>query len=160
MRAIATGFLLLIVACLAWPPVQAQLYKWTDEQGRIHYSDKAPDQDKAKAAVIKIESYAGPAVVSTLEKSTPAAQSSQPAAAKGRVKLLTTTWCGYCRQARAYLTSRGIPFEDLDVEKSAQGKQEYRELRGRGVPIILVGNQRMNGYSQAQLDIMLRTAGH
>jgi glutaredoxin len=160
MRAVATGLLLLIVACLACPQAQAQLYKWTDEQGRIHYSDQAPDQDKAKAAVIKIESYTGPAVVSTLEKSAPAAQANQPTAAKGRIKLLTTSWCGYCRQARAYLNSRGIPFEDLDVEKSAQGKQEYRELNGRGVPIILVGNQRMNGYSQAQLDTMLRTAGH
>jgi len=160
MRAVATGLLLLIVACLAWPPAQAQLYKWTDEQGRIHYSDQAPDKDKTKAAVIRIGSYSGPAVVSTLKKSVPAAQANQPAAAKGRIKLLTTSWCGYCRQARAYLNSRGIPFEDLDVEKSAQGKQEYRELEGRGVPIILVGNQRMNGYSQAQLDTMLRTAGH
>jgi len=26
MRAVATGLLLLIVACLAWPPAQAQLY--------------------------------------------------------------------------------------------------------------------------------------
>ena len=160
MRTAATGLLLLITVCLAWPPAQAQLYKWTDEQGRIHYSDQAPDQDKMKAAVIKIESYSGPAVVSTLEKSAPAAQANQPVAAKGRVKLLTTSWCGYCRQARAYLTSRGIPFEDLDVEKSAQGKQEYGELKGRGVPIILVGNQRMNGYGQAQLDTMLRAAGY
>ena len=160
MRAVATGLLLLIVACLAWPAAQAQLYKWTDERGRIHYSDKAPDHDKMKAAVIRIESYSGPAVVSTLEQSSPAAQANQPAAAKGRVKLLTTTWCGYCRLARAYLTNRGIPFEDLDVEKSVQGKQEYRELNGRGVPIILVGNQRMNGYSQARLETMLRTAGY
>jgi len=73
MRAVAAALLLLITACLAWPPAQAQLYKWTDEQGRIHYSDKAPDKDKAKAAVIKIESYSGPAVVSTLEKSAAAA---------------------------------------------------------------------------------------
>ncbi len=160
MRAATAGLLLLIPACLAWPPAQAQLYKWTDEQGRIHYSDKAPDHGKGKAAVIRIESYSGPAVVSTLEKSTPAAQAGQPTAAKGRVKLLTTSWCGYCRQARAYLNSRGIPFEDLDVEKSAQGQQEYRELRGRGVPIILVGDQRMNGYNQAKLDTMLRIAGH
>jgi hypothetical protein len=46
------------------------------------------------------------------------------------------------------------------VERSAQGKQEYRDLQGRGVPIILVGDQRMNGYSQARLDDMLRAAGH
>lgn len=158
----ALRLLLSIAACLAWLPEQAlaQLYKWTDEQGRIYYSDKAPDTDKSKAAVTRIETYTGPAVVSPVEKSARSAQANPPAAAKGHVKLLTTSWCGYCRQARAYLNSRGIPFEDLDVEKSAQGKQEYRDLRGRGVPIILVGDQRMDGYSQARLDTMLRAAGH
>ena len=49
---------------------------------------------------------------------------------------------------------------ELDVEKSAEGKQEYRELKGRGVPIILVGDQRMNGYDQARLEGMLRAAGY
>lgn len=160
MRVRRLLLLLPIAAFLGWSPAQAQLYKWTDAQGRIHYSDKAPEPDKSKAAVTRIETYAGPAVVSPLEKPGSSARSSPPAAAKGPVKLLTTSWCGYCRQARAYLNSRGIPFEDLDVEKSAQGRQEYRQLGGRGVPIILVGDQRMDGYSQARLDVMLRAAGH
>ena len=69
--------------------------------------------------------------------------------------MLTTTWCGYCRRARAYLNSKGIPFEDLDVERSTQGRQEYTVLKGRGVPIILVGNQRRDGYDQVGLERML-----
>lgn len=39
-------------------------------------------------------------------------------------------------------------------------KQEYTALKGRGVPIILVGSQRMDGYEQGALEAMLRTAGH
>jgi glutaredoxin len=145
--------LLLSVAALVSLPAFAQLYKWTDDKGVIHYSDKAPDKRDAKAVEITINSYSGPATVSTT--GVPAA-----AAAKAPVKMLATSWCGYCAKARAYLNSRGIPFEELDVEKSAQGKQEYRALKGRGVPIILVGNQRMNGYDQARLEGMLRAAGH
>jgi glutaredoxin len=109
---------LLVAGALVSLPAFAQLYRWTDDKGVIHYSDKAP------------------------------------------VKMLATSWCGYCARARAYLNSRGIPFEELDVEKSARGKQEYRALKGRGVPIILVGDQRMNGYDQARLEGMLRAGGH
>jgi len=153
MHTTAAKLSMLMAAGLLSLPASSQLYKWTDEQGRIHYSDKAPDKGNAKKIEIKINSYSGPAAVSSLGKAA-------PGAAKGRVKMLTTTWCGYCRQARAYLSSKGIPFEDLDVEKSAPGKQEYTALKGRGVPIILVGSQRMDGYDQAGLDSMLRAAGH
>ena len=93
-------------------------------------------------------------MVSTI-RSTPAATSAKAQ----RVRLLTTTWCGYCKKAAAFLRSRGTPFEELDVEKSSQGKREYDALGGRGVPIILVGEQRMDGYDQTTLTSMLANAG-
>jgi glutaredoxin len=151
MLRIALGF--LGVAALISSPALAQLYRWTDDKGTIHYSDKAPDKGTAKSVEVKINSYSGPATVS--RTGAPVA-----AAGKAQVKMLATSWCGYCARARAYLNSRGIPFEELDVEKSAQGKQEYRALKGRGIPIILVGNQRMNGYDQARLEGMLRSGGY
>ncbi len=132
--------------------VTAQLYKWTDDQGRVQYSDKAPDKG-AKKLDLNLNTYSGTPVVSGLGK--PAA-----GGAKGSVKLYTTTWCGYCTKARAHLKSKGIPYEDLDVEKSAQGKQEYASLKGRGVPVILIGNQRMDGFDPARMDTMLKAAGH
>src|SRR5262245_35923090 len=154
MRAMTFKLPLLCAAALLLSPAFAQLYKWTDDKGVIHYSDKAPPKGNAKAVEVKVNSYSGPATVTTTTGA-PAA-----AAAKPQVKMLATSWCGYCARARAYLNSRGIPFQELDVEKSAQGKQEYRELKGRGVPIILVGNQRMNGYDQGRLENLLRAAGY
>jgi glutaredoxin len=130
----------------------AQLYKWTDDQGRVQYSDKAPDKG-GKKVDLKVNSYSGAPVVSGLGK--PVANDT-----KGSVKLYTTTWCGYCAKARAHLKSKGIPYEDLDVEKSAQGKQEFAALKGRSVPVILIGSQRMDGFDPARLDTMLKAAGH
>jgi glutaredoxin len=130
----------------------AQLYKWTDAEGRVQYSDKAPDKG-VKKLDLKINTYSGAPVVSSLGK--PAA-----GGAKGSVKLYTTTWCGYCTKARAHLKSKGIQYEDLDVEKSAHGKQEYASLKGRGVPVILIGSQRMDGFDPARMDTMLKAAGH
>jgi glutaredoxin len=148
--------LFLSAAALIALPAFAQLYRWTDDKGTIHYSDKAPEKRDARAVEIKINSYSGPATVTTT--GAPAAAAAE--SAKASVKMLATAWCGYCAKARAYMKSRGIPFEELDVEKSAQGKQEYRALKGRGVPIILVGDQRMNGYDQGRLEAMLRAGGH
>ena len=40
------GFLLGIAMCFFLvPPVQAEVYKWTDEQGRVHYSDRPLTED-------------------------------------------------------------------------------------------------------------------
>jgi hypothetical protein len=36
------------------------------------------------------------------------------------------------------------------------GKTEFRRLGGAGVPIILVGDRRMNGFSAEQLNAMLK----
>jgi hypothetical protein len=48
MRTVAARLLLLMPGGLFSLPVCPQLYKWTDEQGRIHYSDKAPAKGTAK----------------------------------------------------------------------------------------------------------------
>ena len=64
-----------------------------------------------------------------------------------QVTMYSTSWCGYCRKARELFTRQGIPFKELDIEKSAQAKQEYYALNGRGVPLILIDNEQMTGFS-------------
>jgi glutaredoxin len=76
------------------------------------------------------------------------------------VKILTTTWCGVCKKAKAYLAGKGIYFSEYDVETSDIGRQEYKRLGGKGVPIILVGKQRMDGFSSSRLDEMLKNVGY
>ena len=136
-------------------PAVADMYKWVDETGKIHYTDSPPPGKKAQKLDLKINSIAGPPVVSAFKDS--AASTSNQTAAK--VRVYGATWCGYCKRAKAYLQARGTPFEDIDVERSAQGKAEFRALGGRGVPVILVGNQRMDGYREETLAGLLKQAG-
>jgi hypothetical protein len=63
-------------------------------------------------------------------------------------------------KAKAYLAGKDIYFSEYDVETSDIGKQEYRRLGGKGVPIILVGKQRMDGFSSSRLDRMLKNVGY
>jgi glutaredoxin len=76
------------------------------------------------------------------------------------VKLYATDWCGYCKQARQFFARNGIAYTELDVEKSEAAKAEYRSLGARGVPVILVGSARMNGYDEQQLMQMLKAGGY
>jgi len=46
-----------------------------------------------------------------------------------------------------------------DIEKSAAGNAEYRRLGGRGVPLIVVGTEKMSGFSERGLDALLARAG-
>ncbi|MFN0038732.1 MAG: DUF4124 domain-containing protein [Burkholderiales bacterium] len=144
---------LTLAVCLPFP-AGAELYKWVDQDGKVHYSDAPPPNRKSNRIELKNNSISGPPVVPEIRSTPPVA-----AATAERVRLLTAAWCGYCKKARAYLQARGTPFEELDVETSAQGKSAYDALRGRGVPIILVGQQRMDGYDASALEAMLKNAG-
>ncbi len=64
-----------------------------------------------------------------------------------------------CKRAKEHLKTRGVSFSEHDVEKSGIGKSEFKRLNGKGVPIILAGLQRMNGFSAAGLDKLSRDAG-
>jgi glutaredoxin-like YruB-family protein len=66
--------------------------------------------------------------------------------------MYSTAWCGYCKKARKYFTSKGIAFIEYDIEKNARAKRDYDALGGKGVPVILVGKKRMNGFSPQGFD--------
>jgi glutaredoxin len=147
-------FVLLLVCAL---PAAAGVYKWTDADGRVHYSDSPPPDRKAAQVNIKVNSITGPATISALPASASKPSSS---AAMERVRLYTTAWCGYCKKAKAQLAARRVPFDEIDIETSQYGKREFDSLGGRGVPVILVGRQRMDGFDAAGLDAMLAAAGY
>jgi glutaredoxin len=71
------------------------------------------------------------------------------------VVMYATSWCPYCAQARAYFARAGIAYVEHDVEKSASAKAEFRRLGGRGVPLIVVGREKMNGFSEQGFEHLL-----
>ena len=77
-----------------------------------------------------------------------------------KVVIYTTRRCGYCRKAKAWFAGQGVPYTEYDVENSKKGQRDYQKLGGRGVPIILVGKQRLNGFSESRLGAALRKAGY
>lgn len=73
-----------------------------------------------------------------------------------QVVIYTTDWRPVCRCAKAHYPRQGIRYVEYDVEKSAKGCKNYRRLKGRGVPIIPVGNRRRNGFNRTALEQWLQ----
>jgi glutaredoxin len=68
--------------------------------------------------------------------------------AQANVVLYATDWCGYCKQTRRFLDSKGIPYKEFDIEKSAEGRKAYEALGGRGIPLIDVNGTLIRGFSE------------
>lgn len=80
-----------------------------------------------------------------------AAIAHRPDADSTRVAIYTTAWCPYCARLRASLEASAIPFRDYDVERSLDGQLGFWALRGRGVPVSVVGGEIVYGYDLPKL---------
>jgi glutaredoxin len=67
------------------------------------------------------------------------------------VVFYSATWCGYCRAAREFFDRTGIAYTEHDIEKSTAGAEGYRKLGGGGIPLIMIGDEKIRGFSAAQL---------
>ena len=117
----------------------AEIYTWIDDRGRTHFGDRPPAEATAQTLAPRINSIDGPAAA-------------PHGAHRPRVLLYSAQWCGVCRKAKRYFGEQGVPYREYDVEKSAKGCRDYAQLRGTGVPIILVGEQRMDGFTQERFE--------
>ena len=133
--------------------VQAEIYQWTDKDGGVHFSDQAPEKAVAERIGKKllINSYPGIDVTnSDFLDQRDTERRAKARHKRRRVVMYSAVWCGVCKRARQYFKANKIPFKEYDVETSAKGKQDYLRMKGRGVPIILVASQRMDGFNGAR----------
>lgn len=134
--------LFCLLAILAGDLCQAGVYTWKDAQGQTHFGDRPPADSAPEQLDLEINTIHRPEI--------------QPLDIGGsnerKVIIYTAAWCGVCRQAMDYFKHSRIPYQEYDVEKSSKGRRDYLRLNGSGVPIILVGNQRMNGFSPDRFD--------
>ncbi|MCF7983319.1 MAG: hypothetical protein K9L70_02855 [Thiohalocapsa sp.] len=64
------------------------------------------------------------------------------------VVIYTTASCSHCNRAKAFLRGHGIGFREMDVARNPRARKEFERLGGRGVPLLLVGNRRLDGFSE------------
>ena len=115
----------------------AEVYKWTDTNGNIHFSDVKPASIKAEELSLEINTY----TQVSFERSSYNAGS--------KVIMYSTKSCGYCKKAKKYFKNNNIAFTDYDINKDAKARRRHKEMGATGVPVILVGDKRLNGFSES-----------
>jgi len=80
-------------------------------------------------------------------------ESEARAAERAPVILYMTDWCGWCRKTRALLNEMEADFEEVDIEKSDEGRREYEEKSGGrgGVPLLDIGGTIVRGFDEARI---------
>ncbi|MCK4705157.1 MAG: DUF4124 domain-containing protein [Gammaproteobacteria bacterium] len=117
-----------------------EIYKWVDEHGKSHFTDTPPKNQKVEEVKLKINTYTSVEIKPLSER----------LGQKGKVVMYSTTWCGICKQAKAYFVKNNIPHVVYDVEKSRTAKRDFKALGGKSVPVIILGKTRINGFTASR----------
>ena len=126
----------------------AQLYRWTDEKGRVHITD-TPPPGSAKAVQKKSRG------------STSSVEAQQPfelteAVRDFPVTLYTSPNCKEpCASARNALNKRAVPFKEVQVWNNETNDELKRVSGGNDVPTLVVGRSVHRGFEQSAYDALL-----
>jgi len=74
-----------------------------------------------------------------------------------RITLYTTRNCPQCRLAKQYLQQKGLRFQEFDVQQNVRAQKAFARLGARGVPVIMIGETRIDGFDRRRLDAALKT---
>ena len=72
------------------------------------------------------------------------------------IKIYSTPTCGYCHQAKRFLTERGVRYTEVDVSVDRAAAEELVRSTGQtGVPVIVVDGQVIVGFDRPRLEQLL-----
>ena len=133
---------ILLLSLLAPLMTIAEIHNWQDASGTPSFGDQPLDQASTPLATSPLNTF-------HLKAPTPSEQP-PPKAKPPKVTLYTTSWCGFCRKARAYFRQQGIKFVDYDVEKNVDAARRKQALdkkyKSRGVPLAIINNNVIYGF--------------
>jgi hypothetical protein len=144
--------ILVLIAAFAVAPAGAELYKWTDADGRIHYTDTPPPANARRAEKKKL----------TDKPSAPTLPYSLQQAMKNFPVTLFSYDCGEgCKRAAALLAKRGIPHTAKDP-LDPPVREELKKATGgdEAAPVLVVGKWVLKGFEEGAWNGALDAAGY
>ena len=149
---VLTALSLLVFALAA----QAQLYRWTDGSGKVHYTDTQPPAS-AKNVEKKGPARAGGAEAAAAQQS----YAMQQAVKNFPVTIYTSKDCGDpCKKGLDYLKKRGVPFTEKAVAKQDEIDELVKLAGAPRVPVMVVGVSVQKDYEEQSWNEALDTAGY
>jgi glutaredoxin len=150
VRALA---LTALVSCLD-TQAQSNVYRWTDKDGKVYFSDTPPPADAKSSSQKRLGG--GYVEQENLPYATQVAMKRNP------VSLFVGGACGApCDQGRELLSKRGIPYTERDVQTNAEAAEALKKLAGAlDVPTLVIGENKIKGFEDGQWQSALDTAGY
>ncbi len=147
--------IVLVIALSAATSFADTMYKSIKPDGRIVYSDRPPAEGRIEKTITfeNLPSSTLPKETSSYVEQLKKLRASAPVvASRESVVLYSATWCGYCTKAKSYLAGKGVSYQEIDIDTS-EGKSAFAQAGGgKGIPLLLVGSQRVQGFSAAAYD--------
>lgn len=74
-----------------------------------------------------------------------------------KVKVFSTTTCPWCTKAKTYLKEHKIEYEDFDVAKDVDARNEMMQKSGQmGVPVLDIDGEIVIGFDQEKINQLLK----
>lgn len=121
--------------------VRAEIYKWTDADGKAHFSSSKPVYPASIENRNDLEDK-------TLRPA-PTDKKQQPAITQ-QVDLYVTSWCPYCKKAIAFLRKNNIAFNAYDIEKDldAAARKKMLDPGYSGIPLAVINGVNIRGFNE------------
>jgi glutaredoxin len=141
----------IVTVCFA-AVASAQMYRWVDKDGKVHYTDAPPPGVKSVEKKMTTPNVAGTSQVP---------YATQAAAKNFPVTLYTAKNCNEpCKDARSLLAKRGVPFREVAVADE-RSRAELKKVSGaEQVPVITVGKNVTAGFEPEMWHNALDAGGY
>jgi glutaredoxin len=137
---------LFLLACAS---SSAQVYKWTDAKGTVHYTDTPPPRQAARELGTSSSGTPGQGSGQSGGQALPYELARAVKASPVTLYTTTQTACAACEQGRLLLRARGIPYLEKTVD-TGEDQEQLRQLTGKlELPVLAVGKRNIAGFQDA-----------
>lgn len=67
------------------------------------------------------------------------------------IKVYSKTVCPQCRMVKKFLEDKGVPFEEINIEKNEEAKTYLQSLGFQTVPVTVSGDEMIAGFAVDKL---------
>jgi glutaredoxin len=142
-----------LALALAAGAASAQIYRWTDEKGKVHITDTPPPPGAKNvhthrpASAPQAAGDSEPYLLQLARKNAP-------------VTLYSTPGCEPCSAARKLLNARGVPFKEVSVVDGEQIEELKSAVGANAVPSLIVGTTVQQGFAEGTYHAILDAGGY
>jgi glutaredoxin len=153
----------LLALLLAGSVGAAEVYRWRDAAGVVHYGDRPPARADAERLSLpdQPDPPASPAPAAAAAPTPVGTPQAAPPPARKPIDILmySNPQCGFCIRAEKLFRARGVPWRVADITASSAARDEFKRLGGTGTPLIFIDGERIGGFNQARLERILDSYG-